>query len=124
MNKLSRHWLRYISLQTNANNKATALMRKYMEKYGTDDMQRIVDYAHALVDKYGEASAAIACELHDAVAKSQNVTVPPAKPAPVADIEEVAKAIYGVSKQSKDQIPNVVGRLVKQVGAEIGRAHV
>lgn len=77
-----------------------------------------VDYAYALATKYGEASASLACEMYDALAAAQGVTVPPAEPAATATYQETAKAIIGTEKNRRNSVPATVGRLVKQAGAD------
>jgi hypothetical protein len=80
----------------------------------------LVSYAYALVTKYGEGSAAVACQLYDEIAELSGVSVPPAVPASTPSISEVAKAINGTIKASEneDYVSSTVGRLVKQVGQD------
>lgn len=88
-----------------------------------DDVVRIgagntVDYAYALATKYGEASASLACEMYDAIAAAQGVMVPAAEPAATATYAETAKAVIGTEKNRHNSVPQTVGRLVKQAGAD------
>ena len=53
-------------------------MRKYLELHGTEDSEALIRYAHALVTKYGEGSAELACQMYDAAAEASGVTLPPA----------------------------------------------
>ena len=80
----------------------------------------LVEFAYALATKYGEGTAALACEYYDAMAQLSGAYVPAAVPAPTATISEVGKAINGAMKFSEDAvyIANVVGRLVKQAGQD------
>lgn len=96
------------------------LMREWVEKNGTGDMQAMADYAYALVQKYGEASAALSAEMYDATAEAQGVTLPPAVPAEPAGYGEVAKTMYGIRKQSlnPESYASGVSRLVKRTGAD------
>jgi len=95
-------------------------MTRWIEKNGIDDINALIEYAHALITKYGEGGAALACQLYDAIAELQNVAVDAAIPAETASINEVAKAINGVMKQSPSGqlIETVVQRLVKQASAD------
>ncbi len=77
-----------------------------------------VDYAYALATKYGEASASLACEMYDSLAAAQGVMLPPAEPAATATYQETAKAIIGTEKNRRNSVPQTVGRLVKQAGAD------
>ena len=72
----------------------------------------------ALVSKYGEAASALSCEMYDQMARAQNVSVPEALPAETASYGEVARAVRGAGKSSPSMIPDAVGRLVKQAGAD------
>ncbi len=80
----------------------------------------LIEFAYALATKYGEGSAALACEYYDAMAELSGVYLPPAVPAETATIAETGKAINGALKFSEDAayISNVVGRLVKQAGQD------
>lgn len=80
----------------------------------------LIDFAYALVTKYGEGATAAACEFYDALAQAQNANVPPAEPAQTATIDEVGKTVNGVLKQSQNEeiISGAVGRLVKQAGQD------
>lgn len=80
----------------------------------------LIEFAYALATKYGEGSAALACEYYDAMAELSGVYLPAAVPAETATYEETAKALNGALKFSEDAtyISNVVGRLVKQAGQD------
>lgn len=80
----------------------------------------LIDYAYALVQKYGEGSAAAACEAYDALAALSGAAVPPAVPAPLPEYADVAKAVNGTIKQTADEetISGAVGRLVKMAGQD------
>jgi len=78
-----------------------------------------VEFAYALVSKYGEGAGAVACEMYDAIAELQNALVPPAVPASTATFGETAKAVVGTMKTGNPQIvSNATGRLVKLVGVD------
>lgn len=112
------YWIKYINIHTSANKAAEKRMERYIEIHGTDDMDKLSDYAYALVTKYGEAATALSCEMYDKLARAQKVDVPDAMPAETATYGEVAKAVRGAAKRSTAMIPDVVGRLVKQAGAD------
>ena len=77
-----------------------------------------VDYAYALATKYGEARAALACEMYDALAAAQGANVPPAVPAKTATYQETGKAVRGTFKNGNSTLSATVGRLAKQAGAD------
>jgi len=112
------YWIKYINIHTSANKAAEKRMERYIEIHGTDDMDKLSDYAFALVTKYGEAATALSCEMYDKLARAQKADVPDAMPAETATYGEVAKAVKGAAKRSPSLIPDVVGRLVKQAGAD------
>lgn len=79
--------------------------------------EEAVDYAYALATKYGEASAAWACEMFDAIAAASGVDIPPAEPAETASYKEVAKTVKGTAKtENPETMGAAVGRLVKKAG--------
>ena len=88
--------------------------------YAMVEFDEAIAYAYALVTKYGEASASLAALMYDAVAELSNAAVPVAEVAPTATYGEVSKSIYGAStfSQNEEYISGVVGRLVKQAGAD------
>jgi len=119
-------WNRYISVLRELNNKAAEDMIQYitkrfngnLENLSPNDRQALIDYAYGVATKYGEGSAAAACEMYDAVATLSKKAVPPAVPAPTASYGEVAKTVNGTVKQSADIVPSAVSRLVKRTGAD------
>lgn len=118
-----RAWIWYIENLRVVNDKAASLVRKYLEKNGVPQtraaMDKLIDYAYSVSTKYGEASATLAAEMYDKIAKLSNVAVPQAIPAPVPDIHEVAKAVVGTAKTGNEEIiSSAVGRLVKQTGVD------
>lgn len=111
-------WRKYILMQHHLTKKAATEMALWIEANGFDNMQSLVGFSAALVTKYGEAAAAYACEMYDAIALASGVIVPPAVPAPIATFKETAKAVYGTAKTSQISIPQTVGRLVKTAAAD------
>lgn len=83
-------------------------------------INEVIDYAFALVTKYGEGSAELACQMYDDLARLSGVNVPSAIPAETATISETAKAINGVLKMSPSGqlIDSAIQRLVKQPAAD------
>lgn len=92
-------------------------MRKYIEQHGTGDAEALIRYAHALVTKYGEGSAELACQMYDAAAEASGVALPPAEPAETASREEVARMVNG-NRNSPPNLQSGVSRFVKQAAAD------
>ena len=110
-------WDDYISRLSQLNQKAGQLMREYMDGHPEADTAALIRYAYALVTKYGEGSAELACQMYDALAEAQGVTLPAAEPALTATYGEVT----GMVKATQDSPANLqsgVSRMVKQAGAD------
>lgn len=118
MKLTAEYWIKYINTHTSANKAAERRMERYIAVHGIDDMDKLADYAYALVSKYGEAASALSCEMYDRMARAQRANVPEAIPAKTASYGEVASAVRGAGKRSLSLIPDAVGRLVKQAGAD------
>ena len=86
--------------------------------HGTGDADALITYAAALVTKYGEGSAELACQMYDALAEAANAGVPAAEPATPADYGEVARMVNATKNQNPANLPNGVSRLVKRAGAD------
>lgn len=88
--------------------------------YANVEFDDAIAYAYALTKKYGEASASLSALMYDAIAELSNANVPPAEVAATATLDEVSKTIYGASEfsQNDNYISGVVGRMVKQAGAD------
>lgn len=85
---------------------------------GSLDRQTVLEYAFALVQKYGQAAGEVACKVYEEIAEAQGVIIPAAEMAPLPEFGEVAKAVNGAIKQSVLNAPGAVERLTKQVGAD------
>ena len=113
-----KDWYSYINRLAAISKEASRQMQEYALVHGYEDGEAIVEYAYALATKYGEATAALACEMYDAIAAAQMAGVPEAEPAPTATYSETAKAVYGTMKNQHSTVADTVGRLVKQAGAD------
>lgn len=99
------------------NQSAGQLMADYIAAHGTGDTDTLIAYAHALVTKYGEGSAELACQMYDALAAAARAGVPTAEPAEPASYGEVARMVQA-TKASPPQMQRGVSRLVKRAGAD------
>lgn len=114
----AKTWNEYITRLSRLNQKAGQLMRQYIDTHGTGDADALITYAAALVTKYGEGSAELACQMYDALAEAANAGVPAAEPAEPADYSEVARMVNATKNQNPANLPNGVSRLVKRAGAD------
>ena len=112
----AKTWNEYITRLSRLNRKAEHLMRQYIDTHGTGDADALIAYAAALVTKYGEGSAELACQMYDALAEAAKAGVPAAEPAEPADYGEVARMV-NVTKNPAN-LPSGVSRLVKRAGAD------
>lgn len=99
------------------NQSAGQLMADYIAAHGTGDTDTLIAYAHALVTKYGEGSAELACQMYDALAAAARAGVPAAEPAEPASYGEIARMVQA-TKASPPQMQRGVSRLVKRAGAD------
>lgn len=110
-------WAAYTQQLAKLNKKAGQLMTDYIAAHGTGDTDALIAYAHALVTKYGEGSAELACQMYDALAAAAKAGVPAAEPAQPASYGEVARMVQA-TKASQPQMQQGVSRLVKRAGAD------
>lgn len=116
-------WDKYRKQMSLISEKAASEMNAWIMAQGGYEMiefEAAIQIAHALATKYGEASASLSALMYDAIAEASGATVPSAVVSETATIGEVSKAIYGASSfsQNNDYISSVVGRFVKQAGAD------
>lgn len=110
-------WAAYTQQLAKLNKKVGQLMADYIAAHGTGDTDALIAYAHALVTKYGEGSAELACQMYDALAAAAKAGVPAAEPAQPASYGEVARMVQA-TKASQPQMQQGVSRLVKRAGAD------
>ena len=110
-------WTAYTRQLAKLNKKAGQLMADYIAAHGTGDTDALIAYAHALVTKYGEGSAELACQMYDALAAAARAGVPAAEPAEPASYGEIARMVQA-TKASPPQMQRGVSRLVKRAGAD------
>lgn len=113
-----RSWLSYIDRLRTINDRAADAMTAWMRQNPAASTDELIEYAYAIATRYGEAAATLACEMYDRTAAAQGAAVPPAEPAATATYQETAKAVQGTAKVSEMEVPQTVGRLVKQAGVD------
>ena len=114
----ARTWNEYIARLSKLNEKAGQQMAEYVAAHGIEDGPALIAYANALVTKYGEGSAELACQMYDALAEASKASVPAAEPAATANYGEVARMVNATKRQNPANLPNGVRRLVKRAGAD------
>lgn len=112
-------WNTYIEKLRAINDKAVEEMWAWLQANGIENADAMIDYAFALANKYGEASAALAAEMYDAAVELSGLLYPAALPAPAPTIQEVAQAVVGTAKTGNlEIISSAVGRIVKLQGVD------
>lgn len=118
-------WKKYIETLRRVSDRAASEMLAYIQYLhdqgieGQEEVTLMINYAFALATKYGEAAAAAACDMYDAVMLLEKANVPAAMPAETATMAEVAKAVNGTRKTGNPQIVSqAVGRMVKLAGVD------
>ena len=93
---------------------------QYIEKNGLTNTKELLDYAYAIVNKYGEASSALSARMYDTIAEMSGKFLPDAEPAAIGKYGDVAKAINGTLKTSvnPNEIANAAARWVKMAGSD------
>lgn len=114
----SRAWKKYTDTLRMLSDTASKMLTAYIREGHTE--KETLDYAYALVTKYGEGAAELACEMYDALAAYSNAMVEAAVPAATATYGETARAIKGEMKRTDrvDVISSAAGRLVKMASAD------
>ena len=127
-----KSWENYIMTLRDINEEAAVKLVQYLNTHevfsGTADtivvneeeLKPFIDYAYAIVNKYGEASASLAAEMYDLTAELEGVYLPPAELAELANYGDVAKAINGTIKTSQnyDEIAGAATRWVKMAASD------
>lgn len=117
-------WVDYVSKQSKLSQAAIDGVKKFLATgldISTQDGRRaLLDISMALVQKYGTASATLACEMYDAIAEASGMALLPAEIAELPDYGDVAKTVNGVLKYSQNEelLAGSVGRLVKLSGQD------
>lgn len=116
----TKDWKAYINKLRALNETAAQKIIQYVQKNGFSDTDALIRYCHAVVEKYGTGSAALAAAMYDATAAMSNAVVPSAEMAAVASYGDVAKTVHGVLKTSSnvDELSGAVARWVKKAGCD------
>lgn len=122
--EITTAWSNYVKKMAQIDEAATNKILKYIgdgviDFTNKNDLALLIDYSYGISTKYGEASAALACEMYDAIALASGINLDPAIPADVAEYSDVAKAINGTAKTLNPEImAGAIGRLVKMAGQD------
>lgn len=109
--------LAYTQQLAKLNKKAGQLMADYIAAHGTGDTDALIAYAHALVTKYGEGSAELACQMYDALAAAAKARGACRRACPAGKLWRGSPDGAGHQSQPA-QMQQGVSRLVKRAGAD------
>jgi len=112
-----KEWNSYINKLAKISDVAVGEMTAYIKLHPHASRYSIISMANAIATKYGEVNGSLSCQMYDEIANRQKVKIPPAEMAPTVTMKESAKMVNSLFKKPL-QIPNAVGRQVKQVGAD------
>lgn len=115
-----KDWNNYVSKLRKLSDTAADKLKEYISVNGFEDTESLIEYTYALVTKYGEGSAELACQMYDEVAEMSGAAVDSAVPAATATYDETARAVYGSLIQSPAgrKLTHIADRLVKQAAAD------
>jgi len=113
-----KSWNNYIERLSQIDKTAASKVKAFIGVNGLPESaaqaSELIDYSYGLVQKYGSAGAALACEMYDALSTLEGAFVPPAEPAELPTYGETAKAVNGTIKtQNTEIVAGAVERLVK-----------
>lgn len=111
-------WEKYIRRLSRVSETASKAMQAFMSAHPSASVEDLIRYAYGLTTRYGEAAAALACEMYDAMAAASGVSVAAAEPAEVATVGEVTAAVRAVNEESPSLLPAVTERMVKRSAAD------
>lgn len=115
-------WDKYIAGLRTVSTAAADKFRDFLLQHPAVDQastDALIDLAHALATKYGEAAGELAAQMYDAVAAASGLALEPAVLAPTATIDEAAKAVADTLKTGNpDVVSAAVGRMVKMTGVD------
>ena len=114
----TRTWNNYIARLSRLNETAGQKMREYIRLHGTENTEELISYAYAVITRYGEGSAELACQMYDALAEAEGMLLPAAEPAATASYGEVVRMVHATKDQNPENLPSGVSRLVKRAGAD------
>lgn len=115
-----RDWNAYITRLRNINAKAAKEMTDWMNRFGLDDVEGIINHAYAVVNKYGTASSQLAADMYDATGELSGKYLEAAELAELPTYRYVSGTVRRVLTltQNIDMIAAATTRLVKQAAQD------
>jgi hypothetical protein len=128
--ELTTAWVNYVNRLSAIDQTATDKVGTFLTEFnrlGASDfdygnpkhMQALINYAYGVSTTYGEAAAALACEMYDAVGLASGVFVESAVPVDPPNIKDVAATIIDAAgARNNNIVASRVGRMVKKNGID------
>ncbi len=95
----AKSWKKYTDALKNLSDAASEELKEFIIAGHTE--QEIIDYAYALIQYYGDASAELSCLMYEALAEYSGATVI-AEPAELATYGETIAAVKGTMMRTND----------------------
>lgn len=116
----TKDWLSFVNKLSKINHVAADEIVDYVRHNGFADTDALVEYCYRICSYYGTASASLSAMMYDTVGELEGMFYPPAELAENPSYGEVAKAVHGTLKTSKNEneIAGAVSRLVKRTGQD------
>ena len=115
-------WNNYIKKLGTINKKAADLVKKYIDKYGTQNLnsETFTTFIYGITGTFGNAAAALTATFYDAITEAEGLILPAAEIAEMASYEEVASALKGTLKtsQNANNISGMATRFIKRQGQD------
>lgn len=113
-------WQAYVDKLSQINAEAGKAVERYINKYGIENEDKLINYIYDVIDKYGSASSSLAAEMYNAIVELEGLNLPAATLAEGSTYEEVEGAIKDVLRMSQNvnMISNTASRLVKREGQD------
>lgn len=123
--ELSTAWVKYVNRLSAIDKLATQKMGEVIGSianfdFGNPEHMAVLIYeAYRISTTYGEAAAALAAEMYDAIGLVSGMFLDPAEVAATARIAQVDWTVRGAAKtQNVHEVASAVGRLVKKAGVD------
>jgi hypothetical protein len=123
--ELSTAWAKYVSRLSAIDKTATKELGELVGRISNfsfsnpEHMALLVTEAYTISTEYGEAAAALAAEMYDAVGLASGMFLDYAEVAETASIAQVDWTVRGAAKtQNMNEVTSAVGRLVKKAGID------
>lgn len=120
----AKTWDEYVTKLAAINEKAAESMQQYMKDHGGYVTSDLLSTAYSITQRYGEAAGSLAVDFYNSIAEQwaeahRMPYKPAADLAPTATMDEVKHEVFAAQEQGRlDDIPDRIGRLVKQTGAD------